>query len=147
MILERLKNRTSYLPSPSKALVSTFYYCQSFRSNKVQSWKAVYISRRCQIAEKDNNCVDFWCRKSPGKLNHVPTSNKTDSFRILDLFYVKIKFLNERNCSKKRSLIKIWYKIDHCIGCKQAANDDERCQSFGLVFSNLCTNHSVISIP
>ena len=92
--------------------------CHSFRSyNWVQSWKAVYIStisRRCQIAEKDNNCVNFSCRKSPGKLNQVPTSNKTDSFSILDLFYVKIKFLNERNCSKKRSLIKICYKIGRC---------------------------------
>ena len=95
------------------------------RSYKVQSWKTVYISRRCQITEKDNNCVNFWCIKSLGKLNHVPTSNKTDSFSILDLFYVKIKFLNEKNCSKKRSLIKIWYKIGRC--CKQAANDDERC--------------------
>ena len=80
----------------------------------MQSWKAVYISRRSQIAEKDNNCVNFLCRKSIGKLNHMPTSNKTDSFSILDLFYVKIKFLNERNCSKKRSLIKIWYKIGRC---------------------------------
>ena len=44
----------------------------------------------------------------------MPTSNKTDSFSILDLFYVKIKFLNERNCSKKRCLIKIWYKIGRC---------------------------------
>ncbi|CAH3176045.1 unnamed protein product [Porites evermanni] len=70
-----------------------------------------YISRRCQIAEKDNNCVNFWCTKSLGKLNNVPTSNKTDSFSILDLFYFKIKFLNQRNCFKKRSLIKIWYKI------------------------------------
>ena len=77
--------------------------CNSFRSYKVQSWKAVYISRRCQIAEKDNNCVNLWCRKSLGNLNHVPTSNKTDSFSILDSFYVKIKFLNERNCSKKRT--------------------------------------------
>ena len=58
--------------------------------------------------------MNFWCRKSPGKRNHVSTSNKTDSFGILDLFYVKIKFLNERNCSKKRSLIKIWYKIGRC---------------------------------
>ncbi|CAH3129890.1 unnamed protein product, partial [Porites lobata] len=41
----------------------TIRYCHSFRSYKVQSWKAVYISRRCQIAEKDNNCVNFWCRK------------------------------------------------------------------------------------
>ena len=89
-------------------------YCHSFKSYKVQIWKAVYISRRCQIEEKDNNCVNFWCRKSLGKLNHVPTSNKTDSFSILDLFYVKIKFLNERNCSKKRYLIKLWYKIGRC---------------------------------
>ena len=92
----------------------TIRCCHSFRSYKVQSWKTVYISRRCQIAEKDNNCVNFWCRKSPGKLDHVPTSNKTDSFSILDLFYVKIKFLNERNCSKKRCLIKIWYNIGRC---------------------------------
>ena len=92
----------------------TIRCCHSFRSYKVQSWKTVYISRRCQIAEKDNNCLNFWCRKSLGKLNHVPTSNKTDSFGILDFFYVKIKFLNERNCSKKRSLIKIWYKIGRC---------------------------------
>ena len=101
-----------------KALVGllrvTIRYCHSFRSYKVQSWKTVYISRRCQIAEKDNNCVNFWCRMSLGKLNHVPTSNKTDSFSILDLFYLKLKFLNERNYSKKRSLIKIWYKIGRC---------------------------------
>ena len=45
----------------------------------------------------------------------MPTSNKTDSFSILDLFYVKIKFLNERHCSKKRSLIKIRYKIGKSI--------------------------------
>ena len=113
----KAKKQNKLLTQPfliSKALVSTFYYCHSFRSNKVQSWKAVYISRRCQIAEKDNNCVNFWCRKSLGKLNHVPTSNKTDSFSILDLFYVKIKFLNERNCSEKRYLIKLWYKIGRC---------------------------------
>ena len=47
----------------------------------------------------------------------------------------------------KRSLIKIWYKIARCRFSKQAANDDERCQSFGLVFSNICTNYSVISMP
>ena len=92
----------------------TIGYCHRFKSYRVQSWKAVYISRPCQIAEKDNNCVNFWCRKSLGKLNHVPTSNKTDSFSILDLFYVKIKFLNERNCSEKRYLIKLWYKIGRC---------------------------------
>ena len=92
----------------------TIRYCHTFRKYKVQIWKTVYISRRCQIAEKDNNCVNFWCRKSLGKLNHFPTSNKTDSFCILDLFYVKIKFLNERTCSKKRYLIKIWYKIGRC---------------------------------
>ena len=92
----------------------TICYCHIFKSYKVQSWKAVYISRRCQIAEKDNNCVNFWCRKSLGKLNHVPTSNKTDSFSILDLFYVKIKFLNEIICSEKRYLIKLWYKIGRC---------------------------------
>ena len=68
----------------------TIRYCHSFKSYKVQSWKAVYFSRRCQIAEKDNNCVNFWCRTSLGKLNHMPTSNKTDSFSILDLFYVKV---------------------------------------------------------
>ena len=93
----------------------TIRYCHSFKSYKVQSWwNTVYISRRCQIAEKDNNCVDFLCRKSLGKLNHMPTSNKTDSFSILDLFYVKIKFLNERNCSEKRYLIKLSYKIGRC---------------------------------
>ena len=124
MILERLK-KTEQVTYPALLNIKsvgfhilllsvTIRYCHSFRSYKVQSWKAVYISRRCQIAEKDNNCVNFWCRKSPGKLDHVPTSNKTDSFSILDLFYVKIKFLNERNCSKKRSLIKIWYKIGRC---------------------------------
>ena len=102
-----------------KALVSTFYYWASqFAAAialEVIKYKAgKQFARRCQIAEKDNNCVNFWCRKSLGKLDHVPTSNKTDSFSILDLFYVKIKFLNERNCSKKISLIKIWYKISRC---------------------------------
>ena len=132
----KAKKQNKLLTQPlliSKTLVSTFYYCHNLRSSKVQSWKAVYISRRCQIAEKDNNCVNFWCRKSLGKLNHVPTSNKTDSFSILDLFYVKIKFLNERNCSEKRYLIKLSYKIT-AADCKQAVNDDERCQSFALVF-------------
>ena len=133
MILEKNKLLTQPFLI-SKALVSTFYYCHSFRSNKLQSWKAVYISRRCQISQKDNNCVNFWCRQSPGKLNHVPNSNKTDSFRILDLFYVKIKFVNERNCSKKRDLWSRYGTKSAAIGCKQTANDDERCQSFGLVF-------------
>ena len=45
--------------------------CHTFKSYKVQSWKAVYISRRRRIAEKDNNCVDFWCRKSLGKFNQM----------------------------------------------------------------------------
>ena len=85
------------------------------------------------IAEKDNNCVNFWCRKSLGKLNHVPTSNKTDSFSILDLFYVKINFLNEINCSK-RDLWSRYGTKSAAVGCKQAANDDERCQSFGWFF-------------
>ena len=96
-ILERLKKQNDLLTQPFlilKSVVSTTFlllsviirYCHSFKSYKVQSWKAVYISRRCQIAEKDNNCVNFWCRKSLGKLNHVPTSNKTDSFSILELF-------------------------------------------------------------
>ena len=31
--------------------------------------------------------------------------------------------------------------------CKQAVNDDERCQSFTLVVSNICTNYSVTSMP
>ena len=66
----------------------------------------------------------------------MPTSNKTDSFSILDLFYVKINFLNESNCSEKRYLIKLWYK-SAAADCKQAVNDDERCQSFALVFSNI----------
>ena len=79
----KAKKQNKLLTQPlliSKTLVSTFYYCHSFRSSKVQSWKAVYISRRCQIAEKDNNCVNFWCRKSPWKLNHVPTSNFSSWF-------------------------------------------------------------------
>ena len=79
-------------------------YCHSFKTYKVQSWKAVYFSQRCQIAEKDNNCMNFWCRKSLGKLDHVPTGNKTDSFSIFKLFYVKIKFLNrKRKGSEERS--------------------------------------------
>ena len=88
-------------------------------------------------AEKDNNCVNFWCRKSPGKLNHVPTSNKTDSFRILDLFYVKMKFLNERNCSKKRSLIKIFEDMVQnrlLLVVNKLPTMHERCQSFGWFF-------------
>ena len=58
--------------------------------------------------------------------------------------------------SKKKSLMKeIVPKRDlrsrystksAAAGCKQAANDDERCQIFGLVFSNICTNLSVISM-
>ena len=68
-------------------------YCYSFKSYEVQSWKAIYISWQCQITEKDNTCVNFWCIKFLGKLNHVPTLNKTDNFSILELFYVKNKFL------------------------------------------------------
>ena len=40
-----------------------------------------------------------------------PAKKGTILISILDLFYVKIKILNERNCSKKRYLIKLWYKI------------------------------------
>ena len=48
--------------------------------------------------------MNFWCRKSLGKLEHVPTGNKTDSFSIFKLFYVKIKFLNgKRKGSEERS--------------------------------------------
>ena len=121
---QRIKNTKKLLSQPFLILKSvgfhillqstTICYCHSFKSYKVQSWKAVYISRRYQIAEKDNKCVNFWCRKSLGKLNNVPASNKMNSFSILDLFYVKIKFLNERNCSEKRYLTKLWYKIGHC---------------------------------
>ena len=68
----------------------------------------------------------------------MPNSNKTDSFSIRDLFYVKIKFPNEKNYSEiKRYLTKLWYKIGRwtaAADCKQAVNDDERCQSFALVF-------------
>ena len=111
----------------------------SFKSYKVQRWKAVSISRRCQISEKDSNCVNFWCRKSLGQLNHEPTSNKTDSFSILDLFYVKIKLLNERNCSKKKYLIKLWYKITKsaAVDCKQAVNDDQRAVFFFPTFAQI----------
>ena len=78
---------------------------------------------------------------------YQPAKKRTILISILDLFYVKIKILNERNCSKKRYLIKLWYKIG-AAGCKQAVNDDERCQSFAVVFfSNNCTNYSVISMP
>ena len=92
----------------------TICYWHSFKSYKVQSWKAVYFSRRCQIAEKANNCMNFWCRKSLEKLDHAPTGNKPDSFSILNLFYVKIKFLNEKKKVPKRDLIKFWYKIGRC---------------------------------
>ena len=61
-----------------------------------------------------------------------------DSFSIRDLFYVKIKFPNEKNYSEiKRYLTKLWYKIGRwtaAADCKQAVNDDERCQSVALVF-------------
>ena len=46
----------------------------------------------------------------------------------------------------KRDLQSRYSTKSAAAGCKQAANDDERCQSFGLVFSNICTNHSVISM-
>ena len=47
----------------------------------------------------------------------------------------------------KRNLRSRYGTKSAAVGCKQAANDDERCQSFGLVFSNICTNNSVISMP
>ena len=73
----------------------------SHKQNGLLAGKQFTFHDDAKSHEKDNNCVNFWCRKSLGKLNRVPTSNKTDSFSILDLFYVKIKFLNERNCSKR----------------------------------------------
>ena len=54
----------------------TIGYCHSFKSYKVQIWKAVYISRRCQIAEKDNNCVNFWCRKALRNLTMCQPATK-----------------------------------------------------------------------
>ena len=105
-ILGRIKKQNKLLTQPFLILKSfgfhislqsiTICYCHSFKSYKVQSWKAVYISRRCQIAENDNNRVNFWCRKSLGKLNNVPTSNKTDSFSILIYFMSKLNsFMKE----------------------------------------------------
>ena len=37
----------------------------------------------------------------------------------------------------KRDLSSRYGTKSATLGCKQAANDDERCQSFGLVFSNI----------
>ena len=157
MILERLKKEQVTYPALLNIksvgfhillLSVTIRYCHSFRSYKVQSWKAVYISRRCQIAEKDNNCVNFWCRKSLGKLNHVPTSTKAKRIVIAVLIYFMSK-LNSlmKEIVPKRDLWSRYGTKSAAVGCKQAANDDERCQSFGLVFSNICTNYSVISMP
>ena len=47
----------------------------------------------------------------------------------------------------KRDLWSRYGTKSAAVSCKQAANDDERCQSFGLVFFNICTNYSVISMP
>ena len=68
--------------------------CHTFKSYKVQSWKAAYISRRRRIAEKDNNCVNFWFRKSLGKLNQCQPAKKPDRFSIFEIFYAKVKFLS-----------------------------------------------------
>ena len=113
-MFRKAQKRNNLLIQPSLILKSvgfyilllsvTIRYCHSFKTYKVQSWRAVYFSRRRQIAEKDNNRMNFGCRKSLGKLEHVPTGNKTDSFSIFKLFYVKIKFLNgKRKGSEERS--------------------------------------------
>ena len=98
---QKLKNFTY------PALVSVFYYWTSqfttavaLKVTKCKAGKQITFHDDAKSKRKTcKNCVNFGCRKSLGKLNHVPTSNKTDSFSIPELFYVKIKFLNERNCS------------------------------------------------
>ena len=58
-----------------------------------------------------------------------------------------IYFMSKLNSLMKEIVPKIDGNKSAAVGCKQAANDDERCQSFWLVFSNICTNYSVISMP
>ena len=152
MILERLKKEQVTYPALLNIKSVGFHIlllrvtirdCHSFRSYKVQSWKAVYISRRCQIAEKDNNCVNFWCRKN---LTMSQPATKRIVLAFLIYFMSKLNSLMKEIVSK-RDLWSRYGTKSAAVGCKQAANDDERCQSFGLVFSNICTNYSVISMP
>ena len=63
-----------------------------------------------------------------------------------------IYFMSKLNSLMKEIVPKrdLWSRYgtkSAAVGCKQAANDDERCQNFALVFSNICTNCSVISMP
>ena len=54
-----------------------------------------------------------------------------------------IYFMSKLNSLMKEIVPKrdLWSRYgtkSAAVGCKQAANDDERCQSFGLVFYNIC---------
>ena len=97
-ILEKLKKKPIYLLSP-KALVFTFYYWFSLfatvivlKTIKYKSGKQFNLySRRCEIADKDNNCVNLWCRKFPEKLNFVPATTKPTPLAFLNCISVKIK--------------------------------------------------------
>ena len=81
--------------------------------------------------------MNFWCRESQGKLNHVPTSNKRIVLALLIYLISKLNSLMKEIVPKRD----LWSRSgtkSAAVGCKQAANDDERCQSYGLVFSNIC---------
>ena len=77
-------------------LFLTIHYCHSFKSYEVQSWKAIYISRRCEIAQihVKNNCINFRCRKLRENITIYQPAMKPIVLPFLNYFCVKIKFLN-----------------------------------------------------
>ena len=78
-------------------LFLTIHYRHSFKSYEVQSWKAIYISRRCEIAQihVKNNCINFRCRKLRENITIYQPAMKPIVLAFLNYFCVKIKFLNE----------------------------------------------------
>jgi len=85
----------------------TIRYYHSFKSFKLQSWRAVYISRRCEIAKKDTKCVNFWCTKFRENITVYQTSMKTIVLAFLNYFPVRIKFLNVLETIRESGLSEI----------------------------------------
>ena len=134
-------------------LVSTFYYWASQFATaialEVIKYKAGKQFTFHYDAKSQRKTTTVWisCVES---LKENLTICQPATKRIVLAFL--IYFMSKLNSFMKEIVPKrdLWSRYSTksaAVGCKQAANDDQRCKSFGLVFSNICTNYSVISMP
>ena len=149
MILERLKNRTSYLPTPSKHQKCWFPHVITARALEVIKYKAGKLFTFHDDAKSQRKTTTVWIsgvESLQENLTMCQPATKGIVLAFLIYFMARLNSLMKEIVPKRDLWSRYGTKSD-AVGCKHAANDDERCQSFGLVFSNIWTNHSVISMP